>query len=533
MSQQKIKFDSGLPHESHEGFRPSFNSTQKIKIENKKKIKVKTIEKSSFIIDALGGDNGVYESILLPEKDEAVFICCYKEKNPNCPTKKFALKTFINRESVLESDQTEQWRPKSNTFETLPFYDSEYKTGINETDTKYSVPSQQDLFDRIVSTLNTYVDMQKDFTELCALMVMMSYEQHKFNWVPYLGVFGDTGSGKSVLVELMSHLCYRCGYFTQTNGADIYQFLSEYGDTTPTLAEDETQGFERDTEKIKIYKSGNSKNGKVMRILMTQNGRKLLNFPTYCFKILAGEQVPTVKGLNERTIIINMSKGKPAKNWYDRTKSDWNIISKLKWDLLKWRMMNYENQYPNDIQATTRIENNLKPLRALAKGLAIEKDFENWCNDAILKSQKDKRATIEGCVVESVYVSMQKGSFEIESVLQGQQVTKIYVNFETIWRAFKDATSATEVQLHSEKLQTDDFGEVTKNKIGRILTDIFYSHSLTRRNSNEGKVRFRAFEVETLLRVFGNYFDEEEIKKICDAITERNKKINSISTYLP
>ena len=168
----------------------------------------------------------------------------------------------------------------------------------------YTVITTQELFDRMVSIVKLYADIPFDWANVCALLVLLSYEQHKFNWVPYLGIFGDTGSGKSVLTEIMSQLCYRCGYFTQENSADIYQYLSEYEGTIPSLAEDEIQGFEKDTDKIKIYKSGNSRSGKTSRILTSNEGRKLQSFPTYCLKILAGEQVPTVKGLNERILPV-------------------------------------------------------------------------------------------------------------------------------------------------------------------------------------------------------------------------------------
>ncbi len=474
-----------------------------------------TISKATFeIANSQPSDNGLYESILV--NDKPCFLQLYSPNANGVETKLFALKTHVEI-----ADVKERWTPKDTTLEALPFHNIEDIVEINLANLTYTVPTAQNLFDRIVSTLKTYVNMQDDFFTLCALMVMLTYEQHKFNWVPYLGIFGDTGSGKSALTELMSNLSYRCGYFTEVNSANIYQYLSEYKGTVPCLAEDEIQGFEKDTEKIKIYKSGNSKSGRVPRILTTPTGRQFLVYPTYCFKILAGEQVPTVKGLNERTLAINMSKGRVSKNWYDRTEEDIAKIKKLKWDLLKWRMANYGNQYLSNVQATSRIENNLKPLRAIAKGLSIEQDFENWCNDAIQKSQSEKKETLEGCVVESVYNLVNSGLFESEVVLQGQEVTKIYLNFDELWNNFKKITFAT--NDFADKVQTNDFGEVTKNRIGRVLTNIFGSKSITRNQSNV-KIRCRVFEVRTLLNVVSNYFDEEEAQSINQKIQSKSKQ---------
>lgn len=518
MTESTIENCGFRPQEDKNGFKPSNkNQSSSTRLVNQPKPKIILSTKVSFEVNASNefkdSDIGIFESIL--ENKLPWFILCYPAKMDNdTVTKKFALRPFVSRYiQALNENETRQTiekiEPKQFVFESLPFTDMERSSETNIDDTMYSIPDVQNLFSRIELMLKNYVDMSRDFINLCSLMVLMSYEQHKFNWVPYLGIFGDTGSGKSVLTELMSFLCYHCGYFTQANSADIYQFLSEFEGTIPTFAEDETQGMDKDFDKMKIYKSGNSKNGKVPRILQTNDGRKFLSFPTFCFKILAGEQIPTVKGLNERTLTINMSKGKPQKNWYFLTDNERNEIKKLKWDLLKWRLANYENRYPTGT-AITRIENNLYPLRAIAKGLIIEHDFENWCNDAIAKSQNAKKATIEGCVSESIFNVITANNFEAEKVLQGEICTRIYIDFEVLWIKFKDLTNAKIDNFQTDKMHTVEFGEVTKNKIGRILTDIFNSKTMTITKDKQ-KVRCREFTVETLLRVLSNYHDEQEV----------------------
>ena len=530
---EKIKEKSGgfRPPIQKDGDEPSKQKTYtpKKKTQNHNK-KIKVVRKTAFSIEDTVTDDGVYEAVLFHQSTKPWFLRCYNtNSNNNSNEKKFALTPFVIRKNFLDMDIQERWEPIKTFFEQLPFYDTEGKINsqsFDVEDNKYSIPDKQDIFNRVVSILNTYVDINQDDIDLCALMILMSYEQHKFNWVPYLGIFGDTGSGKSVLTEVMSFLCYRCGYFTQINSANIYQFLKEYEDTIPCLAEDEIQGLHRDTAKVKIYKSGNSKNGKVTRILQTPNGRKMLIFPTFCFKILAGEQIPTVKGLNERTMIINMSKGKPSRNWYDITEEDKDKFGALKWDLLKWRMLNYKSLYLSNKQSTTRIENNLKPLIVIAKGLTIESDFGKWCNDAVQRSQAQKKATREGYFTQAIYTLINQGSFNIEPVLQGQRITRIFIKFDDFWDAFKGITLATKIDFHPEKVQTIEFGEVTKNKLGRILTNIFNSKTVTKSNADNTKSRFRVFDVVTLLRVISNYYDEAETETITCKIQETSKKSN-------
>lgn len=506
---EEIQESGSTPLISTDGLNPS-NDNQVKEKEEKPKIVLKSLL-------CIGNDlenyskRGLYEAVFFD--GQPYFLRCFDADRTDNSPKLFSLQKSITtyEESTICSPKKVTFAPKVTSLELLPFDFAEKKLESVFKGNKYIVPTTQELFDRIYAMLKLYADIPSDWLNACSLMVLMSYEQHKFNWLPYLGIFGDTGSGKSVLTEILSNLCYRCGYFFETNSADIYQYLSEYEDTIPCLAEDETQGLEKDNEKIKIYKSGSSRSGKVIRILQTPTGRKLLSFPTYCFKIITGEQNPTVKGLNERILSVPSSKGKPSKHWYDRTNNDTIEIKKLKWDMLKWRMANYCNNYQDEIYSTSRIEDNLKPLRVLAKGLSIASDFEKWAIESIQKSESDKKATLEGCMVEAIYSVINRGLFAKETVLQGQVVSKIYINFDTIWGQIKTITLAT---MDNDKLQTVEFGEITKNKIGRLLSNLFASLSVSRADATNNKVRCRSFDIEMLLRVVSNYFDETETERL-------------------
>ena len=74
------------------------------------------------------------------------------------------------------------------------------------------------------------------------------------------------------------------------------------------------------------------------------------------------------------------------------------------------------------------------------------------------------------------------------------------------------------------------FGEVSKNKIGRVLTDISGSKPISRTpNGSSGiKVRYRVFDANTLGRVVSNYFDEEETEQFKQRIQQPNKESNTV-----
>lgn len=515
---ENIEDSGSIPPINIDGLTPSTNKEENKSCKNEEE-KILTKRKTLLLINddiSNYSKRGLYESIIVQE--EPYFLRCFSaDRNKDRP-KHFSIErvVYIKDDFINGEHQETKYLPKNSSLEALPFECAEID--ILEP-ISHSIPTTQELFDSILSMIQSYVDIPLDWSRVCALIVLLSYEQHKFNWVPYLGIFGDTGSGKSILAELLSSLCYRGGYFIQVNSANVYHFLKEYEDTVPTFAEDETQGFEKDSEKSKIYKAGNSKYGKVPRILTTQTGYKLLVYPTYCLKILAGEQVPIVKGLNERLLSINMSKGKAHRDWYARD-NEIAEIKKLKWDLLKWRMVNYSCQYSDDIKATCRIENNLRPLRTLAKGLSIEQQFEDWCKEAIKKSQSEKKSTLEGCVVEAIYSLINNSKYEPETIMQGQETTKVYLSFDSLWEKLKTVTFGT-TDGFNEKLITNEFGEISKNKVGRVLTDIFGSKTISRKSlDSDSKARFRAFEVNTLLRVVSNYFEEEETDRLKQKIQQ-------------
>jgi hypothetical protein len=524
MTQNSIEDSGSIPPINIDGLTPSTNTQNRL-MEQKEE---KTPPKHKVVLmvndDLFNATNrGLYESIIY--QGEPYFLRCYTAQRGDENVKLFSLQKMVTlkEESPNGDTQKTKYRPKESSLEALPF---ECLSILGEVSN--SIQTKQELFDRVQSIIQSYVDIPSDWSRVCALIVLLSYEQHKFNWLPYLGIFGDTGSGKSILAELLSYLCYRGGYFIQANSANIYYYLKEYEDTVPTFSEDETQGFEKDTEKSKIYKAGNSKNGKVPRVLTTPTGSKLIVYPVYCLKVFAGEQVPTIKGLNERLLTINMSRGKASKDWYARGNEEMAYLKELKIDLLKWRMVNYSNQYSNGIQATCRIENNLRPLRTIAKGLSAENEFENWCMEAIKRSQNEKKATLEGCVVEAIFDLVSNGIFEAEKVIQGQETKKVYISFDALWEKLKTITYAT-TDGFNEKLITNEFGEISKNKIGRVLTDIFGSKTISRTpNGSSGiKVRYRVFDADTLGRVVSNYFDEDETEQFKQRIQQSNKELNS------
>ncbi len=442
-----------------------------------------------------------FESVF--NDDEPVFLFFDGENGKFVSQKNFAMQNRINYVP----------RTIAQTFETVPF---ELSCRINMNEPL----SKEELFQKVYETIASYVDLPRKHLILCSLFVLLSYFQHCFNWLPYINIKGDNDSGKTVLAEILASLSYRGMLFTSPTSADLYQFLHQYKGTIPTFFEDEIQGLERDTEKAKIYKSGNTITGTVPRIIMRPI-RRLVSFPTFCLKALIGKETPKVKGLIERTIFIPMSKGKPSKAWYNRMEREKQNIIDLKMELLKWRIINYETsdydyQRFENKQSNGRIDDNLYPLIMMCSDLSVKDEFEQWCNSQIEIYKKKKLESFEGFLVQVLQKLFKNPqTIKVEPLFKD----KIWIAFTSIWDYFGNMPEVQHDLHHQHKLHTVEFGEVTKQKVGYALSNIFDSKTVVKTIKGNSE-RLRVFPINTMIRVFRNYLNEEEIKTVQNRIKE-------------
>lgn len=94
-------------------------------------------------------------------------------------------------------------------------------------------------------------------------------------------------------------------YGVTVPAADIYRYLEDVN-AIGCILEDEIQGIDKDTDKIKIYKAGYKEGAVVPRTIIIRNDRIIKFYNTFCFKACASERIPSVKGFRERFIEISI-----------------------------------------------------------------------------------------------------------------------------------------------------------------------------------------------------------------------------------
>lgn len=355
--------------------------------------------------------------------------------------------------------------------------------------TQGDISSREDLFWRIEGEFDTFLDVEPIFKDFLAACVLLSYQQEKTRTVPYGYFYGDNESGKTVALNLLAQLCYRPMLGVTVPSADIYGYLEDV-DAPSTILEDEIQGIWKDIDKTKIYKAGYKAGAVVPRYYVTPMGRFLRYYPCFCLKFCASEQIPTLKGFNERFIFIPMVEGDPKKEWTDINGEDLKRFHDLRNTLLKWRLASHDWQLPEvELPIKGRLKELWKPIIQIVSGLTIEPTLRSYLKQLKTERMNEKKNTLEGHIVNVV-----AGLYEPSKSL----------SFQRVWESLIDDLDATINERTPNTLDSPEFGKVTKNRVGYRLRELFGGKKTAERI--EGKLVWAyTFNNDKLNRVFKKY----------------------------
>ena len=350
-----------------------------------------------------------------------------------------------------------------------------------------AIPNREELFWKVREEFDLFLDVESIYKDFLAACVLLSYQQEKVKTVPYVYFYGDNESGKTVALTLLSLLCYRSMFAVTIPPADLYGYLDD-SDAPGTILEDEIQGLWKDLDKSKIYKAGYKQGAVAPRTFILQHKRFIKYFRCFCFKACAAEEMPRVKGLLERFIFISMVEGFPRKDWADVNGDDLKRIRQLRNMLLKWRLASVDWELPEvELPVKGRLKELWKPIIQIVQGLTVEKDLRGFLERLQQERLNEKTNTLEGHIVKVV--------------------TELYPGnrpllFSDIWDALSTDLEGKLDDKKPNKIDTPEFGEVTKQKIGYRLREILSGKRKTLRGP-EGRGNVKAYE-----------FQEEKLKRI-------------------
>jgi len=359
-------------------------------------------------------------------------------------------------------------------------------------------PSQKELAAQIRDEFETWVDVEPIWKDVLTACVMLTYQQEKLTTVPYLFLYGDNESGKSTVLNVLKNLSYRPMYGVTIPSADLYGYLED-SDGQGCILEDEVQGIHKDTDKIKIYKAGYKAGAVVPRTLITSFDRIIKYYRTFCFKSCASEQIPQVKGFNERFLFIAMVEGSPRKEWADLTKEDKARMQTLRNMLLKWRMETRGLELPAvELAVKGRLKELWKPLLQITVGLPFYDNLFKFVDEQSKARLSGRQDTLEGKIVKVVVDLHNEAKFVIESL-----------PFRTIWQELGYELNGRVNENKPNEMDTGDFGIITKNRVGYRLREILSGETkVIREKDSEGhwaSTKSYLFPLEKLRRVAKKY----------------------------
>jgi len=367
------------------------------------------------------------------------------------------------------------------------------------------VPTSQELFSRVRAEVDLWIDVEPVWKDVLAACILLSYHQEKLQTVPYILLYGDNESGKSTVLQILKSLCYRPMYGVTIPAADLYGFLED-SDAIGCIFEDEIQGINKDIDKVKIYKAGYKQGAVVPRTLITQNDRIIKYYKTFSFKACASEQIPQVKGFNERFLFIPMVEGFPQREWADITGQDLERLRSIRNALLKWRISSREQQLPSlQLPMKGRLKELWKPILQITHGLIVYDRLFKFVETQRNERLSTRQNTLEGHIVK-VVVDLHNEAREEQPNLP----------FAVIWAELVHELNGKVDDRKPHVMDTSEFFLVTKNKVGYRLREVLSGTTtvLKERDSEGNRVSVKAyvFDQEKLRRVAKKYGYEVSTK---------------------
>jgi hypothetical protein len=412
-------------------------------------------------------DNGCFEAVYVDVK--ACFLVKNREDFSIAETVEVMGETFSPKES------------RQIPYEPYGFYQE-------------AVPSREELYWKARNEFDTWIDVEPIWKDVLTSCTLLSYHQEKLQTVPYLFLYGDNESGKSTVLQLLKFLCYRPMYGVTVPSADLYGYLED-SDGIGCILEDEIQGIHKDLDKVKIYKTGYKQGAVVPRTLLTQNERLIKFFKAFCFKACASEQISPIKGFNERFLFIPMVEGFPLKEWADITREDLARLHDLRNMLLKWRMLSRTWGLPEiNLAIKGRVKELWKPILQITSGLTVYDALFKFVETQRTERLSARQNTLEGHIVKVVTDLHNEAKQTID-----------YLPFQTIWNELRLDLDGRIDDRKPNVMDTSEFFNVTKSKIGYRLREIVSGKTEVHREK-DGEGNWISSKVYV--------FDNEKLKRI-------------------
>lgn len=330
------------------------------------------------------------------------------------------------------------------------------------------------LYKKAKAIVSRYIDQDDYIINLTTIDIIFSYFQDRFNTTHYTGVFGDNGSGKSSIGDVMEALAYRALNTTDPTPPNIFRSLGTVEAGQITLILDEAEKIDQSQEMMSILKTGYDFRKKVSRI--NQFTGKPERFCTYCLKLIIGEKPPgqyKAKGIMDRTFSLSVFNGDPKNDIKEvlnptdtggeENKTLLKEITDFRNTLLAYRLLHFKDRIKNiDIGIKGRNKELIKPCLQLFFNTITEEDKKTYKEiedtfEILLKTKNSKRdfsleAALLPIIVDLMYESKKRT-----------------ITFADFWYELRVKIKGYFDERRPSEYHTEEFGIIYRNSISNIL----------------------------------------------------------------
>jgi len=389
-------------------------------------------------------------------------------------------------------------------------------------------------------TREYFVDTEAKNSTLLALYTITSYFQDKFSTVHYIWLVGDNGSGKNSIVITYSWLGYRVFYAVGANEANIREYLGNVQEGQGTIAEDEIDNFDEDSDRRRLYTAGYASGSCVPKIMDgNTKSREQRYYLPYCQKMCASENLPSMKyakGMLDRTFPIKCVKGFPLKNvkWTKRHTKDAEterLISellKVRKRLLAFRLVHFDDVI-NDIanlsisgRALELTESALQLFHKYKSSPEDEEIFNQEILPTLSEFLKDRLGRRNVSLEGKLYPIITKMVEEQGETLENDKI------FATV----QSEMEGRDVSGKQDTFYVDELGmTVTRTKIMKVLREKFKALQIKLLLADGSRKNGHTIFKEVLERIKASYEDQWEIK-IGIPIEDSSARLNQVNQVI-
>jgi hypothetical protein len=357
--------------------------------------------------------------------------------------------------------------------------------------------SETELLKEIHEFIYRYADLSPFFHKLAPYYVLFSWVYDRFNEVPYLRFIGDTGSGKTRVVQTIGSLCYKPIF--ATGGASvspIFRILDLFRGTL-LLDEADYRFSDEKAEIIKLLNCGNTPTFPVLR----SESKKQKEYDPVAFQVF-GPKIFDTRGyfqdpaLENRCLTEEMGQKKLREDIpINLPNQFWQEALGIRNKLLMFRFRNYGQKKINP----ELIDKNLEPrmnqiIIPLASIIADEetrkqlKDFSREYNNQLIS---DRGMREEAEVLEEIIKLAKEGEPSMQEIAE----------------AMNERCGYNDLHYRGKKYTARGIGEIVRKKL----------KLLPKRKGGRGTWIIPFTEAEKIARLMEKFGIKKELEEKTEA----------------